>query len=463
MCVASSGHEPGRERGQTPEPSRPSSRLLRSPATLYTAIGVLEFSLVPLLSLALTPFLLHRFGVEAFGLWVTCNALILAVGVVSLGVPDWIVVKVGRARLAQDWPGTVSALWGDALVLGAGTGIVAIFFVSVALFITLGRGGVVSQSAFAIVSGLTLVGSALRSFEIILLGLVRGLDRWDLAGTVGISAKIANLTSLVGMAYSQASVPAILVVQNVIAMVTVAVHFLILKREIGKSPTFRPAFWERVRTYIAEARPFWAHVGVSAIVHSLDRVLVSAAFGLRVASGYAVCSQVTQQIYTLSWSGANWLVPRVARLTAGAEDSGVRLIVRRGWAIGAGFAVTAVLSAIALGAWFLRVWMGQAFALEWHLLLVVLSCAMALFALPIVPWYVVQAMGRASEVIPFYVWGTVSGALVFLLLQSHVGVESVALARGLVGLALGVGVMRVLSHDRAMSPGPVRRAPESPQ
>jgi O-antigen/teichoic acid export membrane protein len=461
MCAASSGQEPGRERGQTPEPGRPSSRLLGSAATFYTAIGVLEFSLVPLLSLAVTPFVLHRLGVEAFGLWVTCNALILAVGVVSLGVPDWIVVKVGRARLAQDWPGTVSALWGDALVLGAGIGIVSIFFVSVAVFTTLGRGWVVSQSAFAIVSGLTLVGSVLRSFEIILLGLVRGLDRWDLAGTVGISSKIANLTNLVGMAYSQASVPAILVVQNVIAIVTVAVHFLILKREIGKPPTFRPAFWERVRAYIAEARPFWAHMGVSAIVHSLDRVLVSAAFGLRAASGYAVCSQVTQQIYTFSWSGANWLVPRVARLTAGAEDSGVRLIVRRGWAIGAGLAVSAVVSAVALGPWFLRVWIGQAFAVEWYPLLVALSCAMATFALPIVPWYVVQGIGRASELIPFYLWGTASGVLVFVLLQSYLGVESVALGRGLVGLALGIGVVKALSKTFAMSLDPVPRASDS--
>ena len=432
------------------DPQEEGMQLRWARGSFYTVLGLLEFSIVPVLSLVITPFVFGRLGAESYGLWVTCNALILAVSLISLGVPDWIVVKVGRARVREDWNRHVSALWGDALCLAVGLGLVLILVMPFVFLVTLQSAGSDARIALLMPAMLTIAASVFRLFEIILLGIVRGLDRWDLAGAVGVSAKVCNLANLASMAYMKASISSILIGQAGIGLATVGAYHFLLRRQVGSAPNLSKGFLARAREYVGEARPFWAHVSVSAIVHSLDRVLVSATFGLRVASGYAVCAQLTQQMYTLSWSGANWLVPSVARWSVAGAFRAIRRILVWGWIIGCAFALIAVVCAIVFGCWFLTAWMGSAFSAEWYGLLVSLSVAMGLFALPIVPWYVVQGLGMARLLVPYYLTGAAVGGVAFLFLQRAFGVEAVVTARGIVALVLGLGVTKALPRWKAL-------------
>jgi O-antigen/teichoic acid export membrane protein len=387
--------------------------------------------LLLLLTVVVTPVLLHRLGVVQYGIWILVHSVAGALAVANLGLGDATVKFVSSYRARGD-DTSVNAVIRSTLTVYVVLGILSGLGIYLAAPVLAADVFKIPVEAMALardamrLGGLTL---ALRFVDGVFLSALRGLQRFDLAARVAMTVKVAAQIGAVIAAGAGYGLRAILTW----AMVTMALGTLVevgLVRRLTGGRSLRPVLdLGRLREVWGFGLWSWVQGIAGTLFGQADRLIIGAFLGPSVVAYYAVCLQLAQQIHLLPTVAASFLFPLVSELheRGKAELLGLYLASSRIiMAVAGGVAVALIVCGRPL----LEVWLGASFAGQAANILAALSGSYALFAAnSIAPFYFMNGSGRVREqAIISLGSGTITTAAAFPLILGF-GVVGIAFSR----------------------------------
>lgn len=286
--------------------------------TLWSLIGATAFPILIILS---TPFLIHKLGTEQFGIWILVNTLMQILSSVNLGLGDSTIKSISeKSALGQN--NQINSIVSNSLFLT----LILVFAVAlIALLISFLPphflpGMPDKWNGFGQLSiRLAILIFVLKFVEQIMLSIMQGFGRYDLASRILLISKVFVLLVNVGCAYIGLGVFGIIVSSVVGLFFMVIVEFIFLKRQY----TFlklRPSIdGSVIKSLLSYGLWSWVQSIIAVATTQLDKLIVAFASGLTVLTYYSIGSMLMVQIHGLFYSASSWLFPSVAKRKVNQE------------------------------------------------------------------------------------------------------------------------------------------------
>jgi len=395
--------------------------------------SALDYVAVPLGMLVATPLLIHYLGLEQFGVFVLVTAFIGFSAVFNFGFGDTALkyvshhIRLGNRQHLIDIVRTIGIL---ALVSGIVIGV--LFAIIVPLTTELFNLAALPYAVDTLY--VTALIMPLKMTESVYVATLRGCHRYDIAGAVTVSTKLANIGLQAGLAIRGYDLPILLLAT--VGTVSVS-NFLLFGLCCNRLGNLVPSF---SRDAFREIKHFsvWSWMqGIAGLVFAnIDRLIVTAMLGPVALGVYGVCIQLAQNIHYGLSAAAHSLFPRISMLNSARLhqlDNDVKQLRSLYLAVGRSLSVTAVLTGSLMAVFsyqILDLWVGSALAEKGHVLLSLLSISFGWFAANnIVTYYTLNGLGMARLQAGFSVTSAGIMALSSMIFIPAFGLVGAAVAR----------------------------------
>lgn len=358
--------------------------------------NTLDYIALPLLFLAVTPFLIFRLGTDQFGIWMLVNALTGVLGVMHFGLGDATVKYTSAYRAQADWGSVVRVIRSTQTVYGL-LGLLS------AAVIYLGS-PVLVHHAFKIepahrllaVSAIRIgaIGLAVRFLNSVYTSALQGFERFDLSARVTIVVKIATIGGIIAVIALGRGLLAVLWVSVICSAIGTIVLALVVKHLV---PTIRfsPLFdRESLREIFGFGFYTWLQAIAGTVFAQADLLLVGVLLGTGAVAYYSVCQRVAIQIQAVLGAGSAFLFPMSSTATERGDLDRMRDIYARSVSLIAVLSVALGVPIFLFSKSLLTHWLGPDFALHASALLKILVFGYALLATSIVPYNVLNGTGH---------------------------------------------------------------------
>ncbi len=382
------------------------------------------------LGFAVVPYLVHRLGVEAYGVFALAAALGGFAGLLNLGVGKALSKRVAELYWKGDWE-PICKLFQTALMvcLGAGGAAALLFFgfedrISSELFHTSGdHRHLVSFALYA--TGLSVLVSLL--FDL-LSGLITALQRFDVYNRINVVvASVTYLGSVLAVA-TGFSLKGVLVVIVAANLVGVAGCVRFLRQALPVLP-LRPKFHWPAFCQLASFSLFVLVAGSCAVlVHRLDRMLVGYYLPLAAVALYTIPYSLAEKTTLAVGNLTSVIFPSASELSSMPGAEKLKELYLRASKMVLLAALPWILVLLFLASPLLRFWMGQQFAEQGTVALQLLTLGFFLNILGHVPFTIAQGAGWPSLSAKFSILNAVVALLLFRLLIPRYGIDGAAAA-----------------------------------
>ncbi len=432
-------------RVQTPRTPQAVSRNVRN-----AVYSLAEYLAQPAAMLAAAPFLVHRLGLQQYGLWMLVSAILGGAGILSTGFGDATLKYAAAYRGRSDFGGverTIRATLAINLILGLLLGIlvyVAAPRLAYAVKVE-SHFQIPATHAFQISAAVLIC----RSIESVFISALRAFEHYGPAVKLSIFLRLGVVGSAVILAAQGRGVVEIMAATLFWSVVVVILQAAAARRVAGP---FKPIpSLAAINEVFAFGSFSWLQALAGVAFSYADRFLVGILLGTGPVAIYVLCVQAAQPIHGVCAAVFNFLLPHLSSRQEAGELDASRQVCR--WAVCANL-VTAGALALPLiigGRIVLSIWMGTQFASQARGSLAVLAVAFALLALNVVPHYSLLAMGDVRYVSGINVLGGALSLCASVLLIPHMGIVGAGLGRLLYGCVTIVLWRRV----RRMWPQPI--------
>jgi len=420
------------------------SRNARAGATnaLYSTA---EYLALPVSMLVAAPFLVHRLGLEQYGIWMLVSAILGSVGILSTGFGDATVRYVSAYRGRNDTAGverTIRATLTINTALGALFGLIVwilapfsvhhIFKIDPAFHLA-------SIQAIRISAAILV----LRSIESVFVSTLRAFERYGPPVKLNVFLRTIVVISAVILAAMGQGIVAIMIATLFWSAVVVVLQAVAARKVAGSLypiPTLR-------RDAVAEVFAFgcfsWLQSLAGVTFSYADRFLVGALLGTGPVAIYVLCVQATQPIHGLSAAAFNFVFPHMSTRREAGEVQGPRRVYRLSLLCSIGMSLVLAVPLAFFGKPLLTMWMGAAFAAQARVLLAILSVAHVILAINIVPHYALLAFGSVRYVSMINVFGAILSLVGIALLLPSTGLMGAAIGRLLYGLPVVFNLVKI--------------------
>jgi O-antigen/teichoic acid export membrane protein len=416
-------------------------------------------SVVPmLLSIVTIPLVVRGFGLEKFGIIAISQTLLGYFTLFDFGIGRATTQFLASAPADRDGHVIANVFWGSillSLLLGA-TGAVAL--ASLAPWLT---GSVLpidpalrteTGRAFlwlALGVPLLTVGSSLN-------GTLEGVRRFDLLNAIHVPSDAAMKLAPLAVLQVGARVDVVIAVLVGVRFLSTAVLLHVCRRVV---PGVASPRLVKTRVMLPLVR-FGGWITVTNIIGPvmtyLDRFAIGAFVSMAGVAFYTVPFDLLRRLQLLPQSLARALFPVFGAAARTDVDGQVRSHYEASLKYLTILMAPIAIGAIALGADFLRVWMGVEFARNSAAVLQILAGAVFLNALSKPPYSLIQAAGRPDVTALFHLAELVLYLPLLYILMLRYGVAGVAAAWSLRVLLDAVLLRR---YARRLSPGTPAAAP----
>jgi O-antigen/teichoic acid export membrane protein len=398
--------------------------------TINSLFGVLDYLIQGLAMLVAASFLVRRFGLSQYGLWMLATAVISSMESISSGFGDATVRFVSKYRGRDDHVGVARIICATLTINGALGLVLAAGVVLGAEFVVTHIFTVEPPQYMLSVRMLQVAGVILllRSIENVFSNTLRAYERYGRTVSVSIAARFLNVAAAVILAYFGQTVLVVMQATLVIAIITLCLQYAAVKAVCG-SLTIMPKIDSESFYEIFEYGIFsWMQALAGVIYYHADRLVVGAMLGTSALGVYAVCIQATQPIHGIASAALNFIFPHFsARRESGASEALTRVLSVCTW-VNIGLVVLLSAPLIFFGREILSIWMGTSFAEQGAVVLTWLAIAYAALGASVASHYILLALGQARFVAFVNILGgTFSIACIVLLIPRY----------GLLGAALG--------------------------
>ena len=400
------------------------------------------------------PFLVHKLGLEQYGVWMLVSAILGSMGILSTGFGDATVKYVSAYRGQNNAAGierTIRATLSINLLLGglfgAAVWLIAPFSVNHIFKIDPGL-HLASIQAIRISAVILLV----RSVESVFVSTLRAYERYGPPVRLNVFLRSIVVISAVVLAAMGRGVADIMAATLLWSVMIVVLQAMAARRVVGALnplPTFE-------RYAVAEVFSFgcfsWLQALAGVAFTYADRFLVAAMLGAGPVAIYVLCVQATQPIHGLSAAAFNFVFPHISSRHEAGEIHGPRRVFRLALLSSLALSFALGLPLILFGKPILQLWMGADFAKQAHAVLSVLALAFIVLALNIVPHNALLALRQVRFVSSVNIVGGIVSLVVAAALIPSIGLVGAAIGRLLYGPITVLSLWRVqIEFRRAAS------------
>ncbi len=393
--------------------------------------SIAEYIAQPISMLIAAPFLVHRLGLQQYGIWMLVSAILGSMGILSTGFGDATVKYVSAYRGRDNALGierTIRATLTINILLGGAIGLLVWIlapFSVIHLFKIEPQFHVASIWAIRI-SAVILV---IRSVESVFVSTMRAFERYGPPVKLNVFLRSVVVVSAVVLAAIGRGVVAVMLATLFWSAVVVILQAMAARRVTGclrPLPTLS-------RDALAEVSAFgcfsWLQALAGVAFNYADRFLVAAMLGTGPVAIYVLCVQAAQPIHGLTSAAFNFVFPHVSSRHEAGDVLGSRRVFRLALLSCAALSISLAVPLILFGKPLLTLWMGAEFANRAHVVLALLATAYLMLAINIVPHYVLMALGSIRFVSIVNIVGGCFSLLALVLLVPSMGLLGAAVGR----------------------------------
>jgi O-antigen/teichoic acid export membrane protein len=320
----------------------------------------LSFGVNILVTILLTPFLLHYLGQPGYGLWVTLSSLLAYLGLLDLGLSTTSIKFIAEYRTGNDPDGLnvfISTVFVTYLILGS-----VVFALSMLIsfylanFFQLPPDLAKTGRVFFLLAGVNLA----LSFPLSPLnGILFSHQRID----------VLNLTNtLVSVCYGLFSILVLNIGLGLVGMAWVALGINLLSASFKWSfirrrlshVRIRPVFFNRkvLKTALTYAFYLLIMSAGAQIVFNTDNIIISQYLGIAAVTAYAVAFRLIFTVMQLIFKIADVFAPVFSELHALKDAVGLRSVYLESSKMSVAVAVPVAIILIVSGEGIIRLWVG---------------------------------------------------------------------------------------------------------
>jgi len=370
----------------------------RSPIRENVFYSVLDYASQPALMLVATPILLRHLGVQQYGVWMLVNSIAATASGLGGGFGDGATKYVAMYRGQGDRAGVIRSL-GAVLAIHSALG-------SVSALVMIGLAPWLITHVFAVPPTLREVGIAavrisaallfVRFVESVFVAAIRGCEHYKPTVILSVLARISGTASAVALAASGHTLVAIFQATLIIAAVSSAAQAWLAQKLLQANMGWRTIdLAAGLREVFSFGAFTWVKSSFGILSAYADRLLVAGVLGAGPLAYYALCNQLTQPVPALVAAAFNFIFPNFSAQVASGSTKQTHHRYRSANALV--LLSTVLVCTILIGGAIplLRLWIGPAFAAQYHDLLRIVAVGNCLLALSVVPQYAALAFGRA--------------------------------------------------------------------
>ncbi|HWR14662.1 MAG TPA: oligosaccharide flippase family protein [Terriglobales bacterium] len=423
-------------------------RLIKHRNFTNSVFGVADYLVLPALMIVAAPILVHRLGLEQFGLWMLITSIISSGGLIGSGFGDAAVHYISTYRGRGDSAGVErtlhSMLWINA-VLGATLAIFLWIVTPIAvgsLFKISGNLHVPAETALHFGA----IALSLKCIENVFSGCLRALEKYRPTANINIVTRTVTVVSALALSLSGFGVVAIVAAATFANALGLTLHALWVRRTLALR-TICPRLHRDSLAEVARFGSFsWLQALAGVAFNHADRLLIGAYLGAGAVGIYSICAQAAQVIHGVVASGSHFMFPHLAAHNGSGDVIGAERRFRIGL-------VFNLLAAVGLASMFvifshrlLSLWMGPEFALQGTVVLRALAVAYGMLAMNVVSHYALLAVGEVRFVSLLNVTSGIAGLATSVFLIPSLGMIGAATGRMVQGLITWVNFWRVHSY-----------------
>ncbi len=428
--------------------------------------SVLDYVSQPAMMILAAPLLLKTLGAQQYGTWMLVNSIAATAAGLGGGFGDGATKYVSMYRGTADRKGAVRSLLA-VLVVNCAFGVFS------ALILILCAPWLIGH-VFTVEAGLRHTGIlalrisavllVVRFAEAVFTSAVRGCERYRPVVMISMFARTMVIVSAVALALKGYGLVAILWATLLFGIVSLAGQSYLAHNILQAAGLWRVVpIADGIREVYSFGAYTWMKSTLGVAIGYGDRLLVAGMLGTGPLAFYTLCNQLTQPIHALIASAFNFTFPNFSAQSASGRWSETRLNYRLATGV-ATATIVAVCVVMILGArLILRIWLGAAFAAQYHDLFVIMVVGNGLLSLSVVPHYAALAFGRSRALLLVNLAGGIMSIGCGYLLIQRLGLIGEGMARivvGIVFLSLFDVVRRALKAGEEKHRGEIR-APKS--
>jgi len=296
----------------------------------------------------------------------------------------------------------------------------------------------------AVVENVFLLGVillALQQLDEVLVGALRGMQRFDLIAKVEIYGRPVWVSLLVFTAYHTEDVVCLLSAHLVYIIMRMACRAFVVNNFLGRCLIYEKSSLLYIKELVKNGK--WIAVqSVGGIMFStLDRLCVGGLFGAEGMTRYTICTQISQFVHNFQAAALQIIAPWVAK----KEKQNLLKI-----SVLTGVACLVLPLVVMMGSgWILRIWIGVDFADKNSLLLMMLMLATTVLAFTIPAHFIVLGLGKVKACAVVLLLGgcvALAGSLIATIASAW-GLLAFVLGRLLYGIVT-LGYLFVLRKSR---------------
>jgi O-antigen/teichoic acid export membrane protein len=328
-------------------------------------------------ALFLSPFIIHRLGNVAYGIWVLAIGVVAYLGLLDLGMQSAVLRFVSKGHTQNDHQGASealsAALWVrlqiSALILLLSVGLAAVFPLIFNVPAELA-----GDARKAIL--LTGVKMAITMSIGVVAGVLSALNRYDLQNYLSMVQTAVRVIGVVAVLRTGHGIVAIAVCELIAVLIYNALlvwvaHRLYPQLQILLSKPKRETL-RRIWTYSSYA--FLTTVAVQ-LIYQTDYIVVgkcvSVAAVTYYAIGYSLCSYTSQAINSM---GATF-VPAASTYEAAGDTNSLLMLYKNGTRATLAVSLPILITLMVRGRSFIGLWMGPQYSQSSGTVLIILSSA----------------------------------------------------------------------------------------
>jgi O-antigen/teichoic acid export membrane protein len=394
-----------------------------------TASNVIGYAVTVGIWFVLTPFILHRLGASAFGLWALVGSLAAYGSLLDLGVGAAVTKYVAELRARGEFQ-QAAQLVATALRIYC---CLAALLVAASLPLAFVLPDVLNVPAAQRedarwVVALTGLGLAVQLPATTAYAVLRGLQRYDLINLIGVSASV-------GLAAS--SVAVLLLGGGVIGLVAVGIPVTLLSQlpmivgirrtEPNLHLVFRGARRSMVRTVASFSASLFIINGAGVVKTKTDELVIAGALPLARVAPYSIARRIAELPTLLTYHFVRILMPLASQLHGEGDSNRLKALFVGSARVALGLFIPVAAALIVLASPLLTAWVGARYAGDADIVVILISAGL----LDILLWPA-ASMLQASSGHRMLAWFAAVSALINRVL-------SLALVRGMgvAGVALG--------------------------
>src|SRR5262249_25861655 len=320
--------------------------------------SIAEYTAQPISMVVAAPYLVHKLGLDQYGIWMLVSTVLGSVGILSTGFGDATIKYVSTYRGQNNSDGITRTIRAT-LTINAGLGglfgavvwVAAPFSVE-HLFRIEPAFQAASIQALRIASIILLV----RSVESVFVSTLRAFERYGPPVKLNVFLRLVVVISAVTLAALGRGVVAIMYATLFWSALIVILQALAARQVFALLNPF-PTFGSEA---LAEVFSFGCFSWVQALAAVAftygDRLLVAAMLGTAPVAIYVLCVQVTQPIHGLTAAAFNFIFPHISSRYEAGEFNGPRRVFRLASLVSLVSSITIALPLILFGRQLLSFW-----------------------------------------------------------------------------------------------------------